>query len=825
LTLVSVALDNVALAPDAFVATPDGLTITHPPQRTFRLTIETLLDPSANTRLMGLYRSRGTYCTQCEAEGFRRITYFPDRPDVMAIYTTRIEAEKTEAPVLLANGNMVGCGDVAGTSRHFAVWHDPFAKPSYLFALVGGTLGCVEDSFRTMSGREVALKIFVEPGKEERCAYAMDSLKRAMRWDEEVFGREYDLDVFMIVAVSDFNMGAMENKGLNIFNDRYVLATPDTATDADFAHVEAVIAHEYFHNWTGNRITCRDWFQLCLKEGLTVFRDQEFSSDQRSRPVKRIADVRLLRAHQFVEDAGPLAHPVRPPVYNEINNFYTATVYEKGAEIVRMLKALLGEAGFRRGMDLYFERHDGQAATVEDFITCFADAIGTDLDQFMRWYEQPGTPELTVNGHYDAAARTYQLEVTQVVPPSAGYPTKYPVVVPLVLGLVGADGQDVPLKMAEGPVERGVVVIKEAAQRLTFVDIPSRPVPSLNRGFTAPIKVASNATAEDLQFLAANDSDPFNRWEALQVLATTLLVEGVSSVRAGAEMRIDNGFIAALQAVLQHQRLEPAFMAQAIVIPTEADIARDIGRDVDPDAIFTARSALRRAIGQQLGTDLEATYRRMIDHGPYRPDAASAGRRALKNACLDLLVSTREAQAIRLVQMQYERADNMSDRMAALATLSLHESKERHACLEDFYRRYESDPLIIDKWFTLQASIPEPATLDRVRALTTHPSFSFANPNRIRALIGAFAQANPTQFNRIDGAGYQFVTQTVLQLDARNPQVAARLLSAFKSWRALEPSRRAEAEAALRQVAHVTTLSSDVKDIVQRSLATEEHSA
>jgi aminopeptidase N len=825
LTLVSVALDNVALAPDAFVATPDGLTITHPPQRTFRLTIETLLDPSANTRLMGLYRSRGTYCTQCEAEGFRRITYFPDRPDVMAIYTTRIEAEKTEAPVLLANGNMVGCGDVAGTSRHFAVWHDPFAKPSYLFALVGGTLGCVEDSFRTMSGREVALKIFVEPGKEERCAYAMDSLKRAMRWDEEVFGREYDLDVFMIVAVSDFNMGAMENKGLNIFNDRYVLATPDTATDADFAHVEAVIAHEYFHNWTGNRITCRDWFQLCLKEGLTVFRDQEFSSDQRSRPVKRIADVRLLRAHQFVEDAGPLAHPVRPPVYNEINNFYTATVYEKGAEIVRMLKALLGEAGFRRGMDLYFERHDGQAATVEDFITCFADAIGTDLDQFMRWYEQPGTPELTVNGHYDAAARTYQLEVTQVVPPSAGYPTKYPVVVPLVLGLVGADGQDVPLKMAEGPVERGVVVIKEAAQRLTFVDIPSRPVPSLNRGFTAPIKVASNATAEDLQFLAANDSDPFNRWEALQVLATTLLVEGVSSVRAGAEMRIDNGFIAALQAVLQHQRLEPAFMAQAIVIPTEADIARDIGRDVDPDAIFTARSALRRAIGQQLGTDLEATYRRMIDHGPYRPDAASAGRRALKNACLDLLVSTREAQAIRLVQMQYERADNMSDRMAALATLSLHESKERHTCLEDFYRRYESDPLIIDKWFTLQASIPEPATLDRVRALTTHPSFSFANPNRIRALIGAFAQANPTQFNRIDGAGYQFVTQTVLQLDARNPQVAARLLSAFKSWRALEPSRRAEAEAALRQVAHVTTLSSDVKDIVQRSLATEEHSA
>jgi aminopeptidase N len=824
LTLVSVTLDNVALAPDAFVATPDGLTITHPPQRTFRLTIETTLDPSANTRLMGLYRSRGTYCTQCEAEGFRRITYFPDRPDVMAVYTTRIEAEKSEAPVLLANGNMVGCGDIAGTGRHFAVWHDPFAKPSYLFALVGGTLGCVEDSFRTMSGRDVALRIFVEPGKEDRCAYAMDSLKRAMRWDEEVFGREYDLDVFMIVAVSDFNMGAMENKGLNIFNDRYVLATPDTATDADFAHVEAVIAHEYFHNWTGNRITCRDWFQLCLKEGLTVFRDQEFSSDQRSRPVKRIGDVRLLRAHQFVEDAGPLAHPVRPPVYNEINNFYTATVYEKGAEIVRMLKALLGDAGFRRGMDLYFQRHDGQAATVEDFITCFADATGTELDQFMRWYEQPGTPELTVNGNYDAAGRTYHLEVTQTVSPSAGFPNKSAVVIPLVLGLAGPDGQDLPLRTAEGPVERGVVIIKEAAQSLTFVDVPNRPVPSLNRGFTAPIKVTSNATADDLQFLAANDTDPFNRWEALQVLATTLLVEGVSSVRAGAEMRIDSGFIAALRAVLQHQTLEPAFMAQTIVIPSEADIARDIGRDVDPDAIFTARSTLRCAIGQQLGSALEATYRRMTDHGPYRPDAASAGRRALKNACLDLLVSTRETQAIRLAQAQYERADNMSDRMAAIATLSLHDSKERHACIEDFYRRYESDPLIIDKWFTLQALIPEPATLDRVRALTAHQSFSFANPNRIRALIGAFAQANPTQFNRIDGAGYHFVTQTVLQLDAKNPQVAARLLSAFKSWRALEPSRRAEAEAALRQVALVTTLSSDVKDIVQRSLATEDPS-
>src|ERR1700756_3246206 len=441
LTLRALKLDGVALPPGQFVATPDQLTIAQPPQRRFRLEIETVVDPSANTQLLGLYRSGAIYCTQCEAEGFRRITYFPDRPDVMAVYTTRIEAEKADAPVLLANGNLVASGEVAGTTRHFATWHDPFPKPSYLFALVGGTLGCVEDSFRTMSGREVALKIFVEPGKEERCAYAMDSLKRAMRWDEEVFGREYDLDVFMIVAVSDFNMGAMENKGLNVFNDRYVLATSDTATDADFAHVEAVIAHEYFHNWTGNRITCRDWFQLCLKEGLTVFRDQEFSSDQRSRPVKRIADVRLLRAHQFVEDAGPLAHPVRPPVYNEINNFYTATVYEKGAEIVRMLKALLGDAGFRRGMDLYFERHDGQAATVEQFIACFADATGTDLAQFMRWYRQAGTPEVAVTLSHDAKVWTCTLEIAQIQRPTPGqsdnHADKEPLAIPLALGLVG----------------------------------------------------------------------------------------------------------------------------------------------------------------------------------------------------------------------------------------------------------------------------------------------------------------------------------------------------------------------------------------------------
>jgi aminopeptidase N len=820
LSLVHVLLEGTMLSPESYVVTAENLTIPNPPPQGFGLEIETLIDPSANTRLMGLYRSRGTYCTQCEAEGFRRITYFPDRPDVMAIYTTRVEAAKNEAPVLLANGNLIASGDVAGTDRHFAVWHDPFAKPSYLFALVGGTLACVEDHFLTMSGRDVTLRIFVEPGKEGRCGYAMDSLKRAMRWDEEAFGREYDLDVFMIVAVSDFNMGAMENKGLNIFNDRYVLATSDTATDSDFANIEAVIAHEYFHNWTGNRITCRDWFQLCLKEGLTVFRDQEFSSDQRSRPVKRISDVRVLRAHQFVEDAGPLAHPVRPPQYNQINNFYTATVYEKGAEIVRMLKNLLGPADFRRGMDCYFERHDGQAATVEEFITCFEDATQTDLTQFTRWYAQPGTPELRVTGSFEPAARIYRLEVTQRVPPSTGYPVKEPMVIPLVLGLLGGDGQDLPLKSADGrPVERGVVKLTKPTETLTFADISHRPVPSLNRGFGAPVKVSTNLAGDDLQFLAAHDKDPFNRWEALQVLATRLLVEGVAALRAGGQMQIPSGIIDALRAILHDKTLEPAFVAQALVPPTEADIAREIGREVDPDAIFAARTVLRATAGAALGPQLENLYERLTDTGPYRPDAASAGRRALKSVCLDLLAATGSAAAIALTRRQFSSADNMTDRMAALTTLSLHDVPERTQSLEEFYRRYERDPLVIDKWFALQASIPEAATLGRVRTLTGHPSFSLANPNRVRSLIGAFAQANPTQFNRTDGAGYEFVTHTVLTLDPKNPQVAARLLSAFKSWRALETARRTQAELALRQVAATASLSSDVRDIVQRALA------
>jgi aminopeptidase N len=823
LTLKSLKLDDAAVAADHYVATPDKLTIPQPPNRPFRLEIETEIDPSANTQLMGLYRSGGTYCTQCEAEGFRRITYFPDRPDVLAVYTTRIEAEKAEAPVLLANGNLLASDDVPGTSRHFALWHDPFPKPSYLFALVGGDLACVEDSFVTLSGRSVALRIYVEHGKEDRCGYAMAALKRAMRWDERAFGREYDLDVFMIVAVSDFNMGAMENKGLNIFNDKYVLASPETATDADFAGIETVIAHEYFHNWTGDRITCRDWFQLCLKEGLTVFRDQEFTSDERSRPVKRIADVRVLRAQQFVEDAGPLAHPVRPALYHEINNFYTATVYEKGAEIVRMLRELIGRDGFRLGMDLYFARHDGHAATVEDFLRCFADATGRDLAQFMRWYEQAGTPQVAATGSFDAASHTYRLDLAQATPPTPGQPRKEPVVIPLAVGLLGPDGRDLPLTLADGrPVERGVLALTEAAESFTFTDIPARPVASLARGFSAPVKLTSDLSVDDLRFLAAHDSDPFNRWQAVQTLATALLVDNAAAARAGRAARHDQGLTDALGAILDDRALEPAFAAQAIALPSEADIAREIGRDVDPDAIFAARSALRAAIGRALGERLGAAYARLAERGAYSPDAASAGRRALRHACLDLLAATGERAAVELAARQFETADNMTARMAALMALSLHDVPERRLALDGFYRRFESDPLVIDKWFSLQAMIPEPATLDGVRALTRHSAFSFANPNRVRALIGAFAQSNQTQFNRADGGGYDFLADTVLALDARNPQVAARLVGAFKSWRALEPIRRARAEAALRHVAAAPSLSRDVADMTRRALGEEQ---
>jgi aminopeptidase N len=614
-------------------------------------------------------------------------------------------------------------------------------------------------------------------------------------------------------------MGAMENKGLNIFNDKYVLASPTTATDADYAGIEAVIAHEYFHNWTGDRITCRDWFQLCLKEGLTVFRDQEFSSDQRSRAVERIGDVRALRSHQFVEDAGPLAHPVRPETYHEINNFYTSTVYDKGAEVVRMIKALIGADLFRKGMDLYFTRHDGEAATVEQFVQCFADVSRRDMTQFMRWYSQAGTPEIKVAPHYDARAKTYRLDIAQTTPPTPGQPSKDPRVIPLAFGLVGKDGGDLPLKLDGKPLDRTVLELTQPSQSFVFSEVAERPIPSLNRGFSAPIKLSLPIEADELRFLAAHDRDPFNRWQAVQTLAMALLIANVAALRGGTPLRQDAGLLTALGAILGDKKLEPAFIALMLAPPGEADIAREIGSDVDPEAVFKARRSLCATIGKTHSDALARAYEQMLTRGPYSPDAASSGRRALKNACLDLLAAAKADGALARARAQYDGADNMTDRMAALGTVALYDLEARPAVLEDFYHRYGDDPLIIDKWLALQAAIPEPDTLERVRALTTHSAFSMANPNRVRSLIGAFAQANHTQFNSADGTGYNFVADIVLALDPKNPQVAARLMGAFRSWRALEAERRGRAEATLRRVAAAPALSRDVHDIVARTLA------
>jgi aminopeptidase N len=823
LRFVSLALDGARLEPGAFEASPDKLTLPNPPRGAFTLRIETELDPSANTKLMGLYRSGSAYCTQCEAEGFRRISYFLDRPDVLATYVTRLEADKNEAPVLLANGDLEETGDAPG-GRHYAVWRDPHKKPSYLFALVAGDLAHIGDRFVTRSGREVKLAIYVEHGKENRAHYAMDSLKRAMAWDERVYGREYDLSVFNIVAVSDFNMGAMENKGLNVFNDKYVLALPETATDDDYAGVEAVIAHEYFHNWTGNRITCRDWFQLCLKEGLTVFRDQDFSADQRSAPVKRIADVRGLRAAQFPEDAGPLAHNVRPEVYHEINNFYTATVYQKGAEVIRMLKLLIGAEAFRRGMDLYFERCDGTAATVEDFLHCFADVSGRDLAEFKRWYSQAGTPLLTARGAYDAAARAYTLDLAQTTPPTRDQPVKAPLVIPVALGLIGPIGEEIALVSDDATAvetARGVFELTTPSRRIVFKNVPARPALSLLRGFSAPVRVDDDLTETDLLTLSRHDRDSFNRWQAVQSLATRGLMRAVEAIRAGRPPDLDQGFSNAYGGVLADAlagKLDHAFAALAATLPSEADLAREMARDVDPDAIHEAREFWRSHLGRAHAATLAELYERLFEPGPFSPDARGAGRRALRNLSLAMLTAGREGVGAERAQRQFADADNMTERFAALATLATIPGQERERALESFWRAHAGDALILDKWFALQAQIPEKETLDRVRGLMTHHSFSFSNPNRVRALIGGFA-ANQTQFNRADGAGYAFLAEVVLKLDPTNPQIAARLLSALRSWRSFEPKRQERAEATLRRIAAEPGLSADLSDIVTRSLS------
>ncbi len=819
LLLKQAAMNGVTMAQADYQATPDKLVIAAPPSAdTFELTLETEIDPSANLALMGLFRTNGVYCTQCEAEGFRRITYFLDRPDILSVYTVRIEASAVEAPLLLSNGNHVESGKLPG-GRHFAVWHDPFPKPSYLFALVAGDLGSITDTFVTASGRQVRLAIYVEHGKESLAVYAMDALKRSMRWDEEAFGREYDLDVFNIVAVSDFNMGAMENKGLNIFNDKYVLADDETATDADFANIEAIIAHEYFHNWTGNRITCRDWFQLCLKEGLTVFRDHEFSADQRSRPVKRIAEVRTLRAHQFPEDQGPLAHPVRPRRYREINNFYTTTVYEKGSEVVRMIKTILGPEDFRAGMDLYFERHDGDAATIEDFLKVFEDVSGRDLSQFALWYHQAGTPNLSVSTTHDKSKNEFIVEIEQSVPPTPSESRKRLMHIPLAFGLVGREGLDIDAGSAEGAtVEGGIIHVRKRRHVVKFSGIAERPVLSLNRGFSAPVTLSVEQRREDQMFLASHDSDPFSRWQAYNTLLTEGLIAAYRKILGGKPAAFTKALVDLAGTIAADSGLEHAYRALAITLPGEADIAREIGKNIDPEAILASRQALVLAIAQANAASFGKVYNELDWKGQFSPDAASAGRRALRNILLDYLAVLPDGVA--LADRHFRTASNMTDRVAALTVLAHRHpnSPEAANALAGFEAKYRGDALVMDKWLMIQATVPGPETLESVRQLTAYPGFSMTNPNRVRALIGTFASANQTGFNRPDGLGYAYFAEAILQIEPRNPQLAARLATALRSWRSLEPVRQAKAREALLSIAGTENLSADLRDIVERTL-------
>ena len=796
LKLLSLALDGQELGDNDYSLDETSLTIPSPPAA-FTLDIEIEIRPADNSKLEGLYISNGMFCTQCEAEGFRRITYFLDRPDVMAVYTTVIRADAKKFPVMLSNGNLISDEEIDG-GRRMVAWHDPFPKPSYLFALVAGDLACFSDSFTTASGRNVDLRIYVEHGKAERCAYAMDSLKRSMRWDEERFGLEYDLDLFNIVAVSDFNMGAMENKSLNVFNDKYVLADPETATDADYAHIEAIIAHEYFHNWTGDRVTCRDWFQLSLKEGLTVFRDQEFSADERSRAVKRIADVRILRAHQFPEDQGPLAHSVQPSSYMEINNFYTATIYEKGAEVIRMIHTLLGEAGFQKGMKLYFERHDGQAVTCDDFVAAMSDATDTDLAQFKLWYSQAGTPELTIDGDYDADTRVYTLTVAQHCPDTPGQAHKQPMHIPLQIGLLDDAGAD----MAEQ-----LLNVVKASQTFRFEDLDEPRALSVNRNFSAPVLVTLKGSEDNRGFLMAHDPDPFNRWEAAQQYATDLILNGG-----------DNGdFIDALGRVLQDQNIEKAFAAQVLALPGEDYLA---GRAAlyDPVAIHQARESLRKAIAARHQDALLEVYSTNRSNQPFSPDAEQAGQRALKNAALSYLAAIESPAMEAVVYSHYNAADNMTDRVAALRKLVNKEGSHRTTCLKDFYDRFANDSLVIDKWLSLQAISSLPDALERVTELLDHADFSLKKPNKVYALIGGFASGNPQHFHDAGGAGYAFLADRVLELDGVNPQVGARILSPLGRWQRLDESRQGLMKSQLERILAKPGLSSDILEIASKSL-------
>jgi len=817
--LESVALDGETLAPDAYTVDERRLAVSVAGDRA-QLQIAVRIRPQDNTALEGLYPSGDFLLTQCEAEGFRKITYFPDRPDVMTRYDVTIVADRARYPVLLSNGNLVETGDEGG-GRHWARWVDPFAKPSYLFALVAGDLALVEDRFTTVGGREVALRFWVEHGNEDRCGHAIESLQNAMRWDEKRFGLEYDLDVYNVVATNDFNMGAMENKSLNIFNSKYVLARPDTATDMDYQGIEGVIAHEYFHNWTGNRVTCRDWFQLTLKEGLTVFRDQEFSSDMQSRAVKRIQDVRILRSRQFAEDSGPMAHPIRPDKYKEISNFYTMTVYQKGAEIIRMYHTLLGSDGFRKGMDLYFERHDGDAVTCDDFLAAMADANGVDLSDFGRWYGQSGTPVVRATGSYDAAQRRYTLTLEQHTPPTLDQPEKQCLSIPVAVGLLTPEGRELDLQLAgQARVAGGsaVLLLKKHEQSFVFENVPEQPVPSLLRGFSAPVKLDHAYSGAELAVLMAHDSDSFVRWEAAQTFVQREILRIVDVLAAGGEPDLDPSLVDAFRVLLDDVETDPALIAETIALPDEAYLA-ELVDTIDVDVIHAARRFVKSTLAVRLEDRFAARYQALASEGGSSKQPQAMARRSLRNACLSYLMETPRGEA--LAQRQLADSDNMTDTLAALRGLVHGQASTAADALSAFEVKWRTDVLVMDKWFAIQAATPGAETVERVEALMQHPTFTIRNPNKVRAVLGVFAMSNPTAFHAADGSGYRLLADRVIELDALNPQVAARIVAAFNSWTRHHPARRGLMKAQLERIAATPDLSGDVSEIVENALGME----
>ncbi len=809
LELVCISVDDVVLTEGQYKVEEKGLTISNP-GRSFTLEIETVIYPEKNSSLEGLYRSSGNYCTQCEAEGFRKITYYPDRPDVLTVFTTRVEADKIQCPVMLSNGNLVAQGELSA-GRHFVVWDDPFAKPSYLFALVAGQLVSLTYQFMTRSGREVELKIFVEEKNKEKCDHAMKSLKKSMRWDEEVFGLEYDLDIFMIVAVDDFNMGAMENKGLNVFNSKYVLSTPESATDQDYLGIEGVIGHEYFHNWTGNRVTCRDWFQLSLKEGLTVFRDQEFSSDMNSRAVQRIDDVRLLRNVQFREDGGPMAHPVRPDSFLEINNFYTATIYNKGAEVIRMMHTLLGAKAFRKGMDLYFERHDGQAVTCDDFVASMEDASGVDLVHFRNWYSQAGTPLLKVQGQWNESLSEFNLTIEQSCKPTPGQDTKLPFHIPISVGVLGGDGEDICAPT--------VLELKEKKETFTFKNVSERPVLSFLRDFSAPVRVEPFQDKEDLAFLMAHDSNLYNRWECANQLSTQVILGVTEKFKNGEQPTVETFYLDAVEKTLSSTMGDKDLITLALQLPTETTLAQEM-EVIYPQHLHSARVFVKQMIAERCKVQLLKLYHENCSTEPYEITPKAKGQRSLKNLCLSYLMALEpmDDEILSLCFSQFENATNMTDSIASIALLVNVESKSRYQAIDDFYAKWKDDTLVLDKWFTIQAISELPEVMSDVRRLMEHPAFSIKNPNKVRSLVGAFCSGNHARFHSADGEGYRFLSAQIIALNKINPQIAARLLSPMINWRRYEPDLSALMKKELQRILEQKDLSQDVYEIVNNSL-------